>query len=77
MIETEVIASIDGSDFEATVITTYESPNYAFGCRTQRRRYHLKALDGNWLIWLVEHQCFICHGQGDESCVSCKGKHWT
>jgi hypothetical protein len=24
----------------------------------------------------VDHECPVCHGQGDELCFGCKGKHW-
>jgi hypothetical protein len=77
MMESERIVSTDGSDLEAMVITAYNIPFFASGAKTHRRRYHLKATGGNWLIWLVENECPACNGQGDESCIYCKGKHWT
>lgn len=76
MIETELIVSIERSDSEAAVITEYKVPFYTSGAQMHRRRYHLKAAGDSWLICHVEHQCPICHGQGDEGCNSCKGKHW-
>lgn len=77
MIETEQIVSIKRTDSEAAVITEYKVPYYVSGARSFRHRYHLKVEGDNWLIWLVENECPACHGQGDESCVYCKGKHWT
>jgi hypothetical protein len=76
MIETELIVSVERSDSEAAVITEYKVPFYASGVQVHRRRYHLKAAGDNWLIGLVEHECLACHGQGDEGCRNCKGKHW-
>ena len=76
MIETERIVGIDESDLEARVITAYDVTFYASGVKTCRRRYHLKAIGDNWLIWLVENECPACNGQGNQSCIYCKGKHW-
>jgi hypothetical protein len=77
MIETERIVSVEKIDLGATVITEYNIPAYASGVEThRRRRYHLKAVNKNWLIWLVEEECPMCHGHGDENCLFCKGKHW-
>jgi hypothetical protein len=76
MIETEVIVSIEESDSEAAVVTEHEVPFYASGVQTHRRRYHLKAAGDSWLISDVEMQCVYCHGEGDEGCMGCKGKHW-
>src|SRR5476649_2042879 len=69
MIESERIVSTNGFDLDARVITAYDVPFYASGAKTHRRRYHLKATGGNWLIWLVENECPACNGQGDESCI--------
>jgi len=77
MIETEVIVSIEESDLEARVITAYNAPFYKSGDKLHRARYHLKKAGENWLIRLVENECLACRGQGDESCICCKGKHWT
>ena len=77
MIETEQILSIQGTDSEVAVITEYKVPYYISGARSYRHRYHLKLAGNNWLIWLVENECLACHGQGDESCIYCEGKHWT
>lgn len=76
MMNSERIVSADGSDLEARVITTYDAPFHTSGAKTHRLRYHLKAISGNWLIWLVESECPACNGQGDEGCIYCKGKHW-
>lgn len=77
MIETEVILSIEQSHLEARVITAYSAPFYKSGVKAHRRRYHLEAVGDKWLIRLAEDECLACRGQGDESCVCCKGKHWT
>lgn len=77
MIETEQILNIQRTDSEATVITEYKVPYYISDDRAYRHRYHLKLGSDNWLIWLVENECPACRGQGDESCIYCKGKHWT
>jgi len=76
MMETERIVSSDGSDMKATVITAYNVPFYASGPQTHRRRYHIKAVGDNWLVWLVENECLACRGEGDENCINCKGQHW-
>lgn len=76
MIESEKIVSIDESASEATVVTMHSVSFISSGNKTHRLRYHLKAVDDNWLIWLVENECPACNGQGDESCIYCKGKHW-
>lgn len=76
MIESELIVSIERSDSEAAVITEFKVPFYASGAQMHRRRYHLKVADDSWLIYKVELQCLACHGQSDESCLFCKGKHW-
>lgn len=77
VIETEAIVSIEGSDSEPIVITSFNwlLPSVKF--QEHRRRYHLKAAGDSWLIWLVQDECLMCHGKGDGSCLSCKGKHWT
>ena len=76
MIETERIISIEGSDSQAAVVTEYKASVSPPSARINRRRYHLNAAGGSWLISHVETQCPHCHGQGDESCFGCKGKHW-
>lgn len=76
MIETERIISIERSDTEAAVITEYKVSVSVPSAQINRRRYHLKAGGDGWLISDVDHQCPLCHGQGDGSCFSCKGKHW-
>jgi hypothetical protein len=76
MIETERIISIEGSESEAAVITEYTASVVPPSARINRRRYHLKAGGDRWLISDVDHQCTLCHGQGDETCFGCKGKHW-
>lgn len=76
MIESEVIVSIKRSVSEATVITAYKVPFYTSGEQSHRRRYHLNAAGDSWVIRIVEDECLACHGQGDENCIGCKGKHW-
>ena len=76
MLETERIISIEVSDSEAAVITEYKASVSAPSAQINRRRYHLQAGGDRWLISHVDHQCPLCHGQGDESCFGCKGKHW-
>lgn len=76
MIQTESIVTVEGSDSEAKVTTEYKVPFYARGPQTHRLRYHLEAAGGSWLVCRVDLQCPACRGQGDESCISCKGKHW-
>jgi hypothetical protein len=76
MIETERIISSEVSDLEAAVITEYKASVLPPSARINRRRYHLKASDGSWVISHVEHECMLCHGQGDNSCIGCKGMHW-
>ena len=76
MIESERILYLKASESAAAVVTEYQVSLLKLGVRTYRRRYQLKAEGENWLIRLVESECLSCYGQGDESCVGCKGKHW-
>lgn len=76
MIESEKILNIESSGSEAAVITEYEIRSNARAVRIQRWRYHLKASGERWVIYNVEHRCIACRGEGDASCMQCKGKHW-
>jgi hypothetical protein len=76
MIETERIISIEGSDSQVAVITAYRASVSPPNSQVNRRRYHLQAGYGSWLIAHVDHWCPICHGQGDDRCLGCKGKRW-
>jgi hypothetical protein len=74
--QSEEVVSVSESDSEVAVITTFKSPFHKPGDQTHRERYLLKVTGDGWLIWKVELECPICHGQGDVNCVCCKGEHW-
>ena len=76
MLESEKIVSIEDPGDSAVVITEYKATLPKLGVVSFRRRFHLALEGDHWLIRLVESECLACHGQGDESCVGCKGKHW-
>jgi inhibitor of KinA sporulation pathway (predicted exonuclease) len=76
MIETERIISVETSETEGAVVTEFKASVSPRGARINRRRYHLGASGDGWLISKVEAQCPLCHGQGDQGCLGCKGKHW-
>jgi hypothetical protein len=73
--ESEKIVSIDTDKSDPKVITE-QIFHYSAGVKTIRHRYHLRLLNGAWLIENVQTPCFICEGKGDNSCPGCKGKLW-
>jgi hypothetical protein len=76
MIESERIVSIGTSSSGVEVVTEYSASVSPRSARISRRRYDLRAAGDSWLICSVGLQCPHCHGQGDEECLGCKGKHW-
>lgn len=76
MLQSEKVSSVEKSDLEAKVITVHANSFYPVDSQLQRRRYCLKATTDTWLISNVQIECPACGGQGDESCVFCKGEHW-
>jgi hypothetical protein len=74
--KTEKIVSIEGSESEPSVVTEFKASVSPPSAQMNRRRYRLKAEGDSFLISHVQLQCPYCHGQGDEGCMSCKGKHW-
>src|SRR5947209_1741310 len=75
MIQSERILQTENSGSHLLVTTEYTASVSPPGARTTRRRYHLRAHGDSFLVFSVERQCPYCHGEGDETCTGCKGKH--
>jgi hypothetical protein len=76
MYKSSHIESVSTIGSEVLVIVTFKVPILEPENQIQRERYHLEAAGNKWLIQKVEVICPMCKGQGDETCLCCKGQHW-
>lgn len=75
-LRSEKIESVTVSGSEAAVITERESQLGNRADSRQRLRYHLKDVNGSWLISEVEVECPMCRGKQDNACIFCGGTRW-
>jgi hypothetical protein len=73
-LRTEEVVSVTVTGTKANVIT--RAIHNQTGVRKQRLRYLLTAVDNKWRVWHVEVECPACGGNGDQTCVICKGNGW-
>ena len=75
IMRSEEIDSIDS--VSSTVITISRNSFKASVSERHRKRYHLVAMDSNWLIRMVEIECPACSCSSNEGCRLCKGTRWV
>ena len=74
ILRSEEIENVDS--VSSTVITFSKNSFKASASERQKKRYHLVAVDNNWLIRMVEIECPACSSSSNEGCRLCKGTRW-